>query len=164
MLSFYKEKRLLISILVIILDGIITYFVPSYFNKLNYFYPMLTISFIPFLCKNKHTNYLTIFILGIIYDLLYSNIFLYNAIIFLGLAIINQKIIKYFSDSLLLFIFLAFLNILIYDSVSFLLVIISNYQSVVFSDLIYKIEHSILLNIVSVFVFYFLFKKRRINT
>ena len=93
---FYKEKRLLISILVIILDGIITYFVPSYFNKLNYFYPMLTISFIPFLCKNKHTNYLTIFILGIIYDLLYSNIFLYNAIIFLGLAIINQKIIKYF--------------------------------------------------------------------
>ena len=164
MSSFYKEKKLLISLLIIILDGIIIYFIPSFFNKLNYFYPMLTISFIPFLCKNKTNSYLTIFILGVIYDLLYSSLFLYHALIFLLLAIINRKIIKYFSDSLLLFIFLAFLNIIIYDSITFILVIISNYQTITFNDLIYKIEHSLLLNIVSVFVFYFLFKKRNLNT
>ena len=156
---FYKEKKLLISIIVIILDGVITYLVPSFMNKLNYFYPMLTISFIPFLCANKKNSYLFIFILGIIYDLLYSNIFLYSATIFLGLAIINRKLIKYFNTSLFLFIFLSILNIVLYDILGFLLVIISNYQSIALTDLIYKIEHSILLNIMSVFVFYFMLKK-----
>lgn len=156
---FYKEKKLLISIIVIILDGVITYLVPSFMNKLNYFYPMLTISFIPFLCANKKNSYLFIFIFGIIYDLLYSNIFLYNATIFLGLAITNRKLIKYFNTSLFLFIILSFLNIFLYDILGFLLVIISNYQSIALTDLIYKIEHSILLNIMSVFVFYFMLKK-----
>lgn len=162
MLRFYKEKKFLISLLVIMLDGIIVYFIPSFMNKLNYFFPMLTISLIPFLSKSKK-DYLYIFIVGIIYDLLYSNIILYHAIIFFCLGIINQKINKYFNSGILFFILLAILNIIFYDTISFLLVLLSNYQSVTINDLIYKIEHSILLNIMSVFVYYFLFKKKSIN-
>ena len=160
MLWFYKEKRLLISLILIILDGIIIYYIPSFMNKLNYFYPMLTISFIPFLYKEK-TRYLIV--LGIVFDLLYSNIFLYNVVIFLLLASIDYKIIKYFNNSLVLYIFLSLLNITLYDSILFLLVIVSNYQSITIHDLIYKISHSIILNIMSVFVFYFMFKKRSLN-
>lgn len=162
MLWFYKEKKILISLLLIILDGIIIYFIPSYMNKLNYFYPMLTISFIPFLYKEKN-SYLIIIILGIIYDLLYSNIFLYNAVIFLILSMINYRIIKYFNNSLILYVLLSLLNIVLYDSILFLLVIVSNYQSITINDLIYKITHSIILNIMSVFVLYFIFKKRSLN-
>lgn len=133
-------------------------------NKLNFFYPMLTISLIPFLCHNKKKIYLMIFFLGLIYDLLYSNIFLYHVILFLILFTIDEVIIKYFNRSLLLFILLAILNILIYDSITFLLVLLSSYANVTIYDLIYKIKNSILLNILSVFVYYFLFKKRGANT
>ena len=164
MWQFYKEKKLLISILVIFLDGIIVYYIPSYMSKLNYFYPMLTISYLPFLCHSKKNSYLAIILLGIIYDLLYCNIFLYNAIVFLCLAIINKKIIKTFSNNLFLFIILAIINIIIYDTLTFMLVLITKYQVVTIIDLLYKLEHSLLLNIMSVFVFYFLFKKRILNT
>ena len=158
MLRFYHEKKyLIVSLLAIVLDGLITYYIPNYFNKLNYFYPMLTISLIPFFINKK--NCFLIIIIGLIYDLLYSNIFLYNVIIFILLININIRIAKYFKNSLLLFILLSLLNITIYDTIGFILIIITNYQLVSLNDLIYKIKHSILLNIMSVFVYWFLFKK-----
>ena len=143
----------------VILDGLIIYFIPNYFNKLNYFYPMLTISFIPFICLNKKSFYILTIIIGIIYDLLYSNIFLYNVILFIILISLDKKIKNYFKDSLMLFILLALLNIVIYDTIGFLLTIITSYQSITIYDLFYKINHSILLNIMSVFVLWFLLKK-----
>ena len=160
LLSYQERIYLLVSLLVVFLDGIIIYFIPSYFNNINYFYPMLTISIIPFsyLCSKKKIYFLVFFI-AIIYDLLYSNIFLYNTILFTFFINIDIKIIKSFKDSLLLFILLAILNIIIYDVISFLLIILTSYQSVSIYDLIYKIDHSLLLNIMSVFVFWFLFKK-----
>ena len=155
---FYERKYLIVSLITIILDGLIMYYIPSYFNKLNYFYPMLTISFIPFIYLSKKRYYLLISI-GIIYDLLYSNIFLYHVILFIMLINLDIRIIKSFKNSLLLFIMLAIINIIIYDTISFLLIILTNYNDIGIYDLIYKIDHSIFLNILSVFVFWFLFKK-----
>jgi len=161
MLLFYQEKKyLLISLLAILLDGIILYIVPSYFNRLNYFYPMLTISLIPFIyLGNKKSYYIIIILMGLIYDILYSNIFLYNVILFIILINLDIQISKYFKNSLLLFILLVLFNIVFYDSINFILIIITNYQSITIYDLLYKINHSILLNIMSVFVYWFMFKK-----
>ena len=161
MLWFYSVKKyLIISILIIIIDGLILYFVPSYFNKINYFYPMLTISFIPFIYfTNKKSYHILIIIMGIIYDILYSNIFLYNVILFTIIINIDILISKYFKHKLFLFILLTLFNIIIYDLISFLLVIVTGYQVVNIYDLLYKINHSIILNIMSVFVYFFMFKK-----
>ena len=158
---FYKEKKyLIISLIILILDGILVNYIPSFFNRLNYFFPMLTISLIPFLYHdNKRKYYIYVLILGIIYDVLYTDIFLYNAIIFSFLGVIDLQIRKYYKDNIILFLFLIILNIILYDSILFSLVFITNYQSITISDLIYKIEHSLLLNIMSGFVFWFMFKK-----
>ena len=154
------RKYLLISILTIVLDGIITYYIPSYLNRINYFYPMLTISFIPFIyLANKRKFYLLIVIIGIIYDLLYSSIFFYNLILFIILINLDKRIAKYFKNSLLLLIILVLLNIIVYDIIGFSLVTLTSYELVTINDLIYKISHSIILNIMSVFVFWFLLKK-----
>lgn len=154
------RKYLLISIILIILDGIITYFIPGYLNKLSYFYPMLTISFIPFVyLANKKSYYILIIVIGIIYDLLYSSVFLYNLIIFILLINLDKRIAKYFKNSLSLLVILSLLNIVIYDIIGFSLVMLTSYELVTISDLMYKINHSIILNIMSVFVFWLLFKK-----
>ena len=163
MLAYYKEmkKTILISFLIVLLDGIIVYYVPSYFNHINYLYPMLTISFIPFLIKKKSkVNIIYIAIIGIMYDLLYSNILLYNTILFILLASFNKIIVNYFKDSILLYIILGITNIVIYDTFSFILVLITSYQSVTIGDLLYKIRNSILLNIMSIFICYFLCKNK----
>lgn len=162
MLVFYKEKKLLvISVIIILLDGLITYYIPCYYNQLSFFFPMLTISFIPFLFNGNLKKYYQLsFVIGIIYDLLYSNLFLFNAFCFLFLSKINIKLMKLFENSLLFYILLVILNIFLYDATCFLLVYLTNYQAVTLNDFFYKIEHSMLLNILSVFVYYFWLKKR----
>lgn len=153
----------LVIILTILIDGIIVYYIPSYFNSLSYFYPMLTVSLISLLCCYYPLKkyYRICFLIGIIYDLLYSNIFLYHALLFLLLAKINSKVYKFFKESFILKILLIILNIIIYDLIGFMIIKFSYYANVSFMDLFYKISHSLLLNIMLVFVDLFFFKKRK---
>ena len=164
MLVSYKEKKFLIlSVVSLLLDGLISYYLPSYLNSSTIFFPMLTISLIPFLYNKNTKDYYTFcFVLGIIYDLLYSNIFLFHGLLFLILAKINTKILKSIKNSLLLYLILLFINILFYDSILFLLVSFTNYASVSIMDLVLKIRNSLFINTLSVFVYYFLFKKRKV--
>ena len=122
---------------------------------------MLTISLLPFLYNNHPKEYYTLcFIMGIIYDLLYSNLFLLNAFLFLFLAKIDSKILKVVKNNLLLYLLLIILNIILYDSILFLLVYLTKDSIVTITDLIIKIEHSLLFNLLSGFVYYFLGKKQ----
>ena len=157
---FVSYKEMIICSVVILLDGIIVYYIPGYFNSINLFYPMLTISLIPFLYSNNSKKYHQLcFILGIIYDLLYSNIFLYHGLMFLLLSKINFKVMKQFNNNLFLYILLAIINIIFYDTCFYLLITLTNYQIVDLASLLYKIKNSLLLNIMSVFIYYFWFKK-----
>ena len=148
--------------LAIVLDGLITYFIPGYYFNIDLLYPMLTVSLIPFLYSNNYKKYFTIiFITGFIYDLLYSNLFLYNTILFLLLAHIDIKLIKYFKGKLLFYLLLIIINIIIYDLAGFIIVYFTNYQDITIFHLLYKLKNSFLLNIMSGFVYYFWFMKKR---
>lgn len=149
----------IIGFIIIILDGLLVYFIPSYFNELNYFYPMLSITYLVFLYGYSKNYLKTSFILGFIYDLLYSNIFLYNSLIFLLLGKINKKIFNYFQINLFNKIIILLLNIIIYDTINFLIIYFSKYNNVIFNDLVYKVLHSLLLNILFIIILNFFFKK-----
>ena len=161
MYLYSKEKKyLIISVLSVILDGIIVYFVPNSYHDLNYFYPMLTISLIPFLYYDNIKDYYKfIFIIGIIYDLFYSNLFLFNSLIFLLLSKINIKMLKIMKNNLLTFILLVIINIISYDLILFLLVSIGN-KNFVINEYLYKISRSLLLNVL-ISLIYFLVLKRK---
>lgn len=161
MFVFYKEKMtLILSLLMLFLDGIIVYFIPSYFNKLHYFYPMLSITFLPFMFHGNYQDYYKMcFVFGLLYDLFYSNIFLFNALVFLMLGKIDSKMLKFLPSSLFTYLLLVLINILIYDGISFFLMMITHYQEVSFNDYVYKISHSLLLNFLSAFVCYFWYRK-----
>lgn len=154
-----------IIILTIFLDGILVYYLPSYFNALSFFYPMLTISLLSLLYHYYPLKkyYRICFIIGFIYDLLYSSIFLYHALLFLLLAKINSKVYKIFKPNFLVKIFLVIINIIIYDTICFMIIKFSHYMTVDIIDLFYKISHSLLLNIMLVFVDSFFFKKKRLR-
>ena len=160
MYLYLKEKKyLIISIISIILDGVLLYFMPSYFHNINYFYPMLTISLIPFLYYDNIKDYYQyIFIMGIIYDLLYSNLFLFNSLIFLLLSKIDIKILKLMKNNLFIYLMLVVINIILYDLVLFILVSIS-YHYFSFNEYFYKISKSILLNVFISLIYYLLIKK-----
>lgn len=150
-------------IITIFLDGILVYYFPSYFNNISFLYPMLTVSLISLLYSYYPLKkyYITCFITGFIYDLLYSNIFLYHALLFLLLGKVNSKIYKVFKENFILKILLIILNIIIYDVIGFMVIKFSNYMDIGFDALFYKIGNSLLLNIMLVFVDMFFFKKRK---
>ena len=137
----------IIIIITIILDYLLSYFIPSYFNNLTLFYPMLTLTLVIFL-HNKTSNYLkTIFIIGFIYDLLFSYIFFFNSLIFLLFGKLVKKIDKLIRTNYLVNILLVIVCIFLYDLILFMLVKLSNYNVVTLSDLVYKFKNSIILNV-----------------
>lgn len=149
----------LISLIIIILDGVLIYYFPSYFNNLSLLYPMLTITLNVTLYSYSKNYLKDALILGMIYDLCYSSIFLYNTLIFLLLAKINKKILNYFHSTMFNKIIILIINIFIYDFINFFIIYFSRYNLVTFNDLFYKFYHSLLLNILSLFIIQFILKK-----
>ena len=138
---------LVIIIITIILDYLLSYFIPSYFNNLTLFYPMLTLTLVIFLHDKTKNYFKTIFIIGFIYDLLFSYIFLFNSLIFLLFGKLVKKIDKLIRTNYLVNILLVIVCIFLYDLILFMLVKLSNYNVVTLSDLIYKFKNSIIVNI-----------------
>ena len=133
----------------IIFDYLYTFFIPSFFNNLNYFYPMFTLTYLVFIYnKIKIKKYLKIVIISsIIYDLLFSYLFLFHTILFYIYYKIINKINKYIEINIILKLIILILFIFIYDGILFLLIYISKYNIVNFNNLIFKFSHSIIINI-----------------
>ncbi|MCI5702105.1 MAG: rod shape-determining protein MreD [Erysipelotrichaceae bacterium] len=156
---------LILIIITFLIDYLLSYFIPITFNNLNYFYPMLLIVLIVYLYnKIPRKKYLkTILILGIIYDLLYSYIFLFNTLVFLLFTNIIKKIDKYLRINLLINIIIIILFIFIYDLILFCLIYLTKYNTITFNNLLYKFSHSIILNISYYFLLNIIVNKKIIK-
>lgn len=145
---------IIIIITSIILDGLLTNYLPYLVNDLTLFTPMLTLVTIfiiyPFYRKKIKKYYLIVFIIGIIYDLLYTNLLFFNAILFLIIAYISRFIHKNYEVTYLRIIIYIPVLIIIYESLTALIILIFNLVPITFERLYYKITHSLLLNIIYV--------------
>lgn len=143
---------LLIITLSLILDGILSNIFPYTVNNLSLFTPLLTLISIyliyPFYKKKENKYILTLFLTGIIYDLLYTNLIFYNAIIFTIIGIISKYIYKHYEINYLNIIIQIVLIVTIYELLNALIIILFNLVPMSITRLFYKITHSLLLNII----------------
>lgn len=143
---------IIILVISILLDGILTLYLPYLPGNLSLFTPMLTIVSLiliyPFYRKKEKNYFITIFLVGLIYDLLYTNLLFYDAVVFLLLGLIIKKIYKDFDVTNIKISLYIILIIVIYELLFALFIIIFNLVPMTLSRLIYKITHSILLNII----------------
>lgn len=153
---------LILIIITILIDYLLSYFIPMYFNNINFLYPMLTITLIVFLYKKVEIKkyFKIIFFMGLLYDILFSYIFLFNSLIFLLIAKIIKKIEKYIRINFLVNIFLIIFSIFLYDLILFILVKITNYNNINLFDLLYKFKNSLVLNISYFFLLSIYFKNK----
>ena len=138
----------LLILITFILEFLVSYFIPIYFNHLNLFYPMLTLTLIVYLYNKVplKTYFRLAFIIGFLYDLLFSYIFLFHSLIFLCFAKIISLIDKHLKCNFLISLILLIVFIFLYDFILFALVYLSNYNIVNFTNLLEKFESSIILN------------------
>ena len=143
---------LIIITLSLILDGILSNIFPYTVNNLSLFTPLLTLISIyliyPFYKKKEKKYLITLFLTGIIYDLLYTNLIFYNAIIFTIIGIISKYIYKHYEINYLNIIIQIVLIVTIYELLNALIIILFNLVPMSITRLFYKITHSLLLNII----------------
>lgn len=145
---------IIIMLLSLILDGLLTNYLPYLVNDLSLFTPLLTVVCIfiifPFYRKKEKNYFITIFILGLIYDLLYTNLLFFNAILFLGIAFLSRYIYKNFEVTYIRIIIYTIVIISSYEVLTALIILVFNLVPVTFNRVFYKIIHSLLLNIIYV--------------
>lgn len=151
---------IILLIVALFLDGFLSTIIP-----LNYpFLPLITVTTIyliyPILKKKQKTYLLISFISGILYDLLYTNQLLFNAIIFTTTSYITKYFYKTYQQTKITKIIYLIIILIIYELLSASLLFIFQITSITISRIIYKILYSILLNIIyAVIINIFLIKE-----
>ena len=149
---------IIVLIISILLDGIITNFLPFLVNDLSIFTPLLTVVSIfiiyPFYRKHEKKYFIILFILGIIYDLLYTNLLFFNGILFLGIGLLSKYLYKNYEVTPLRLIIYTIIIIVSYESLTGLILFMFRVVPVTFYKVWYKIIHSLLLNIIYIEIVY----------
>lgn len=145
-----------------ILDTILSLYIPT----TSYFIPLLTITNIYLIYNRKEETkyFITISALGLIYDLIHTNLLFYHLVIFLILAFITKIIHKNLKQTKITTIIYISIIIIIYEFLN--ITILSMYQKNIFiiNNLLNKIKHSLLLNqIYSLMIYNYIKKTHKKN-
>lgn len=163
-----------VIIIAFILEIILNNFLPFMVGNLSFFTPMfIIVSLIviyPFFIKNKTKYFFIAGIVGFIYDLFFTNLLFYNAIIFLALSFIISLLYRYINYNYLSLILFIIISICLYEGCNALIIILFNLVPMSFNKLFYKISHSLIINIIYGEILYFIinhlpnkYKKSSIN-
>ena len=151
-----------ILIISLLLDGVLSNYLPFLVNDLSYFTPLLTVVSIfilyPLNRKNEKKFFITIFITGIIYDLLYTNLLFLNSLIFLLITVVSKYIYKNYETTCLKLIIYIILIITIYETSYASILFIFRVVPITLYKLYYKISHTLILNIIYSEILYVIIK------
>ena len=143
---------LIIIIVSILLDGILTNYLPYLYTNLSIFTPLLTLVSIfiiyPFFRKKEKTYFILIFIIGIIYDLLYTKLLFFNGVLFIVIGLLIKYIYKTYEMTPVRIILYIAIIITSYESLTGIILLIYNVVPVTLYKIFYKIINSLLLNII----------------
>ena len=154
---------IIIEIISIILDGLLTNFLPYLVNDLSLFTPLFTIVSIfiiyPLYRKKEKKYFCVIFVAGFIYDLMYTNLLFFNVILFIIIGLLSRYIQKNYEVSYLKIMLYTIIIIVFYESLTAFILFTYNMVPVSLEKVIYKITHSILINIIYVEILYYIINK-----
>ena len=144
--------RTLIYLIILALAIILSSFIPFAYNHLTIFTPSLLIVSIPILLKISQKNFYLLLFLFMIYDLLFSSIFLLSLLLHFLILIVFAFFMNKDNFNLLKILILTILAIVFYDTCLFL---VNNLMtSYTLKDLIYKITNTLTFNIIFLLIFY----------
>lgn len=143
---------IIIIIVSFLLDGLLTNYLPYVVNDLSWFTPSLTLVSIllihPFYRKQEKKYYCILFILGLLFDLFYTNLLFYHAVIFVGIGYFIHTYQKWIPFNALGVMIEVILLITIYEIGCGFLLWIFHVVPITFYKVFYKIVHSLLLNVI----------------
>lgn len=153
---------IIIIIISLLLDGLLTNILPYLVQDLSLFTPLLTLVTLfiiyPFYRKKEKQYLITTFIIGMVYDLFYTNLLFFNSILFLIIGLMSSYINKKLEVNCIRLILYILIIIVTYESLTGLILFIYNIVPVTIPKVIYKITHSIVLNVIYTELVYLIIK------
>lgn len=122
----------------------------GYLNIINpnsYFLPLFSLVSLIFLKKDKN-YYIKCFFIGVLYDLVFTNLFIINGIIYLFIGLIIKKIKNFNINNIIIGIII----IILYQLILFILFNISKYQIYSLEEFIYILPRYFIINIIYILI------------
>ena len=130
-----------------------------FFNKVinnkSLFLPLLTLISIIFLKKDSK-YYIKVQLLGMVYDLLFSNLYFINIILFFFIGYLSKIYLRRFNDSIFSYLILSILVLTIYQFLFYIISLLIGESSYNIYEFLYIIYHYYLLNIIYTIILYFI--------
>ena len=153
--------------LVVIIFNIISFFLQGIIsNYLNYtisnpsllstIYTIITIIIVSKYFDDERKYYFLAFILGLLYDLVYTNTFVLNAILFFTIALIARYFTNLLSDNIISVNIISLASIFIYHILSFIILGIISYNTYNIKLLLIICTHSIIMTLIYTTIMYLL--------
>lgn len=143
---------IIIIVISFVLEIILNNFLPYLEGDLSLFTPMFTLISLfliyPLLKKDLTKYFIIALVLGIIYDLFFTNLLFFNGLLFLGIAYIIHILYKYLEINFINIILEIIIIITIYELLTVLSIILFNLVPITLPKVIYKISHSLIINII----------------
>lgn len=150
------------TIISFLLDGLLSNYMsiniidPSYFRTI---YSIISLVII-YNYFDNNTKYLKILlILGIIFDIVYTNTFLLNVVIFLIIYLVIKKINIFIPNNIFTINLKCLLLITIYHFLSYIILLLANYQNYSIKLLLLILSRSVIMTIIYTTISYLLLKK-----
>lgn len=151
-------KKWFLLITSIIIDGLIPNITLYQLNNLSYFTSLFTVVSLIFMYDDKH-----FWKLLLVSSVLYGSLHMSNLLLSFVSFYVVLKSIKFLNknleNNLFTTIIKVLLIILIYDGILFLIVSIISYDFFNIYNYFYKINHSIILNILYGIILFYFYKK-----
>lgn len=154
-------------IISLILDIELSNLATTTYQDLNFIFPSLLIVSLPLAylkSKNRKAIVVASIILGTLYDLLYSEIFLLNIYFFTMYICFIHLFYNLKKETYFNIIMLSFFGVIMYDIYIFFLLILLEYSNFKIDYLYYKIMHTIAFNLVYLIISIFILKSRIFRT
>lgn len=152
---------IILLIIALLLDGIISLYVPNN----SYLIPLITVTTIYMiypLYKKKDKKYcIATIITGLTYDLLYTNLLFFNAILFYCIGRLTKYLYKNFNQNFIKTIIYVTIIIITYELLTSIILLIYRIVPITFIKVIYKITHSLLVNLFYASILYLILKKHK---
>lgn len=144
---------------------ILSFFLDSFISNIvplntNYFIPLFSLVAIiliyPYFNKNTNHYLFAVGILGLAYDIFYTDTLVLNLTIFLALGLLIKYVYSIFTINIVNSIIWLLVIIILYRTVTYIILILASYLSLDFMALVKSIYSSLILNVIYCLLGYYI--------
>lgn len=160
-------NKYIILIVSFILDLVLLNILPFQYQNITYFNPLfmiVSIFLVYNLFNDERKYFITILIFSLLYGALFMNNILLGSFLFLIVAFVTKLYNRYINLNIFTLLLGIIVTIILYDSIMYIVLCCSFVSNFSLKILLYKIKHSIVINIIySLLLYVFCIKKSSKN-